>query len=160
MKRQALIGSVAVLAFATGVATAEIMADKVAYTEYGEIEQSLSDAAGDPEQGRVVMTTRGLGNCIACHEVTALEDVPFHGEVGPSLDGAGDRWSEAQLRGIIANAKMTFEGTIMPAFYKKSGYIRPGNAYTGKGASPEQLDTLLTAQQVEDVVAYLLTLQE
>lgn len=160
MKRQALIGSVAVLAFATGAAMAEIMAEKVAYTEYGEIEESLSGAQGDATAGRAVMANRGLGNCVACHAVTDMEDVPFHGEVGPTLDGAGDRWSEAQLRGIVANAKITFEGTIMPAFYKESGYIRPGNAYTGKAATPEQLNTILSAQQVEDVVAYLLTLQE
>jgi len=160
MKRQALIGILAGLAFATGPATAEIMAEKVAFTEYGEIEQSLSGAPGDPENGRVVMANRGLGNCVACHAITDMEDVPFHGEVGPSLDGAADRWSEAQLRGIVANAKMTFEGTIMPSYYKKTGYIRPGNAYTGKAATPDQLDTLLTAQQVEDVVAYLLTLTE
>jgi sulfur-oxidizing protein SoxX len=160
MKRQALIGTIAVLAFATGAATAEIVAEQVAYTEYGEIEQSLSGAPGDPAAGRTVMINRGLGNCVACHAVTDMLDVPFHGEVGPSLDGAGDRWSEAQLRGIVANAKLTFEGTIMPAFYKKSGYIRPGDAYTGKAATPEQLETILSAQQVEDVVAYLLTLKE
>jgi len=96
----------------------------------------------------------------ACHANSEMEDVPFHGEVGPSLDGAADRWSEAQLRGIVANAKMTFDGSIMPAFYKKSGYVRPGNAYTGKAAAEEDLSTLLTAQQVEDVVAYLMTLKE
>lgn len=158
--RHALIGTVAVLAISATAASAEIMAEKVAFTEYGEIEQSLSGQPGDPANGRVVMTTRGLGNCVACHAVTDLEDVPFHGEVGPSLDGAGERWSAAQLRGIVANAKMTFEGTIMPSYYKKSGYIRPGNAFTGKAATPDQLDTLLTAQQVEDVVAYLLTLTE
>lgn len=160
MKCSALICTMAGLAFVTGSATAETMAEQVSFTEYGEIEQSLSGAPGDPAEGRVVMSTRGLGNCVACHAVTDMEDVPFHGEVGPSLDGAGERWSEAQLRGIVANAKMTFEGSIMPAFYKKSGYIRPGNAYTGKAAAPEQLNTLLTAQQVEDVVAYLLTLTE
>lgn len=160
MKRQALIGTVAVLAFATGAAVAEITAEQVAFTEYGEVETSLSGAPGDPANGRLVMENRGLGNCVACHAVSDMSDVPFHGEVGPTLDGAADRWSEAQLRGIVANAKMTFEGTIMPSYFRKSGYIRPGNAYTGKSATPEQLDTLLTAQQVEDVVAYLMTLTE
>ncbi len=106
------------------------------------------------------MTTRGLGNCIACHEVTALLDFPFHGEVGPTLDGVADRWDEADLRGIVSNAKMMFDGTMMPAFYKKSGFIRPGNAYTGKAAKESDLSTLLTAQQIEDVVAYLMTLKE
>jgi len=149
------------MAFAATLATAEgIAPEDVAYTEYGEIEQSLTGTAGNPEEGRAVLASRSLGNCVACHAVTEMEDVPFHGEVGPSLDGAGDRWSEAALRGLIANAKMTFDGTVMPAFYKRAGYIRPGNAYTGKAATPEQLSTLLTAQQVEDVVAYLMTLTE
>ena len=78
------------------------------------------------------MTSRGKGNCVACHAVTALNDAPFHGEVGPTLDGIADYRSAEELRGIIANAKMTFEGSVMPAFYKTSGFIRPGDGYTGK----------------------------
>ncbi len=57
------------------------------------------------------------------------------------------------------NAKLIFEGTVMPAFYKSSGFIRPGEAFTMKPAA-EPLPTLLTAQQVEDVVAYLMTLKD
>ncbi|WP_425091916.1 sulfur oxidation c-type cytochrome SoxX [Tropicimonas sp. S265A] len=160
MKRHILIGTVAALAFATTATAEGVAPDAVAYTEYGEIEASLTGTPGDPVAGREVLGARSLGNCVACHANSEMDDIPFHGEVGPSLDGAGDRWSEAQLRGLVANAKLTFEGTIMPAFYKDSGYIRPGDAYTGKAAAPEQLSTLLTAQQVEDVVAYLLTLKE
>lgn len=160
MKRHLIVGSLALLAFST-TATAEAIAPQdVAFTEYGEIEQSLTGAPGNVEEGRKVLAARSLGNCVACHANTEMDDIPFHGEVGPSLDGAGDRWSEAQLRGIVANAKMTFDGTIMPAFYKKSGYVRPGNAYTGKAAAEADLSTLLTAQQIEDVVAYLMTLTE
>jgi sulfur-oxidizing protein SoxX len=55
---------------------------------------------------------------------------------------------------------MAFEGTVMPAFYKTSGFIRPGNGYTGKSAKEEDLMPILTAQEIEDVVAYLLTLQD
>jgi sulfur-oxidizing protein SoxX len=79
--------------------------------------------------------------------------------VGPELDGVADRWTEAELRGIVANAKEMFPETIMPSFYKTSGFVRPGNAYTGKAAEGE-LEPLLNAQQIEDVVAYLLTLKE
>ena len=93
---------------------------------------SLTGVAGDAANGAVVAGTKSKGNCVACHQVSALADVPFHGEIGPSLDGAGDRWSEAELRGLIANAKMMFEGTMMPAFYKTEGFIRPGDAYTGE----------------------------
>ena len=102
---------------------------------------------------------RGAGNCIACHQVSALDHLPFHGEIGPTLDGAADRWTEAELRGIVANAKIMFEGTMMPSFYKTEGFTRLGNAYTGK-AHEGDVEPLLTALEVEDVVAYLMTLKD
>lgn len=154
-----IIALAAGLALAAGAAQAEAPAPgDVTYGEYGDIATSLTGVPGDPANGEAVMTNRGKGNCIACHQVTALEEFPFHGEVGPSLDGVADRWGEAELRGLVANAKMTYEGTVMPAFYKESGYIRPGDGYTGKAAPAEGLTPILTAQEVEDVVAYLMTL--
>lgn len=126
--------------------------------EDGTVAMSLSGQPGDAANGPEIMD-KGAGNCIACHEVSALSDIPFHGEVGPSLDGAGSRWTEEQLRGIVANAKMTFEGSVMPSFYKTDGFNRPGDAYTGKAAEGP-LDPLLTAQQIEDVVAFLMTLKD
>lgn len=143
------------IALGQGIAPAD-----VSYDEYGAIAVSLSGQAGSVEAGEKIMTTRGKGNCIACHQVTALEEHPFHGEVGPPLNGVADRYTQADLRGIVANAKMTFEGSVMPAFFKNSGYVRPGIAYTGKAAGPDDLFPILTAQEVEDVVAYLLTLSE
>lgn len=157
MKR--IIATGVSILLATTAMAEDIAPDNVTYEEYGEVLESLSGVAGDPAAGREIMVARGKGNCIACHQVTALEEFPFHGEVGPMLDGAGDRWSEAELRGLVANAKLTFEGTVMPAFYKTSGFNRPGDAYTGKAANGE-LSPLLTAQEVEDVVAYLATLTE
>jgi len=140
-------------------AVAQTAPTDVAYVD-GAIEMSLSGTAGDPAEGRKIVGSKKLGNCIACHMVSdLLADAPFHGEIGPELDGAGDRWTEAQLRGIVANAKIMFEESMMPSFYKTSGYIRPGNAYTGKAAEGE-LPPLLSAQQIEDVVAYLLTMKE
>lgn len=141
-------------------AFAEVVAPANVTYEDGAVAQSLTGQAGDPATGKAIMTDRGLGNCVACHAVTALSDAPFHGEVGPSLDGAGERWSEAELRGIVANAKNMFEGTVMPAFYKDSGFIRVGDGYTGKAAKPEDVTPILTAQQIEDVVAFLATLKE
>ena len=137
----------------------EVAPKDVTFTEDGAIEASLSGAAGDAAAGAIIAGTKSKGNCVACHEISALADVPFHGEVGPLLDGAGDHWSEAELRGLIANAKMTFDGTVMPAFYKVDGFTRPGDAYTGK--APEgPLTPILTAQEIEDVVAFLATLKE
>lgn len=157
MKR--IITAVAVTGFATMVVAAEVAPDDVVYSEYGEVQTSLSGAPGDAAAGKEIMVARGKGNCIACHQVTALEEFPFHGEVGPSLDGIAERRTAEELRGIVANAKMTYDGTIMPAFYKVSGFNRPGNAFTGKAAEGP-LSPLLTAQEIEDVVAYLQTLSE
>ena len=145
--------------FVASAAYAEdVKPSAVSYTD-GAVEQSLSGAAGDAANGRVIVGDKGQGNCVACHMVSDLADVPFQGEIGPMLDGAGDRWSEAELRGIVANAKIMFEGSMMPAFYKVDGFTRPGNAYTGKAAD-DTFAPLLSAQQIEDVVAYLATLKE
>lgn len=144
---------------ATALQADVIAPDDVATNEYGDVEQSLTGMPGDPERGLEVMVNRGLGNCIACHQVTALDEYPFHGEVGPSLDGVGDRWEEAALRGIVVNAKGVFPETVMPSFYRVSGFTRPGNGYTGRAAEGP-LDPLLSAEDVEAVVAYLMTLTE
>lgn len=149
----------AAIASAGTVAFAQTAPNDVVFGEYGQVEASLSGVAGDPSAGLKVMVARGKGNCIACHQVTALEEYPFHGEVGPSLDYVAERWTPEDLRGIVSNAKMAFPGTIMPAFYKNSGYIRAGDGYTGK-APTQELSPILTAQEVEDVVAYLMTLAD
>ena len=155
-----LTGLTLIFALAGGSAFAgETSPKDVQYDDYGAIEASLTGVAGDPANGAFIVGEKSKGNCVACHEVEALADIPFHGEVGPMLDGAGDRWTEAELRGLVANAKMTFEGTVMPAFFKDDGYIRPGDAYTGKAPSAP-LTSILTAQEIEDVVAFLATLKE
>lgn len=157
MKRSIMATAVIAVTATSGLA-GEIAPTEVKF-EDGSISQSLTGVPGDPVQGREIVGNKGLGNCVACHEVTDLADVPFHGEIGPMLDGAGDRWSEAELRGIVANAKIMFEDSMMPSFYKTEGFIRPGNAYTGKAAD-DTFGPLLTAQQIEDVVAYLATLKD
>lgn len=152
--------AIAAATLTAGSAIAEIVAPSdVQYDDYGAIEQSLTGQPGNAENGATIMVTKSSGNCISCHEVTDLNDAPFHGEVGPMLDGVGSRWNEAELRGIVANAKMTYDGTVMPAFYKTEGFIRPGDGYTGKAAQGE-IEPILSAQDIEDVVAYLLTLTE
>lgn len=123
------------------------------------IEASLTGVPGDAENGVKVFTSRSIANCVACHQVSALPNVQFPGDVGPSLDGAGDRWSEAELRGLVVNAKVAFDGTVMPSFYKTTGFTRPGEGYTGN-APTAPLEPLITAQQVEDVVAFLMTLKD
>ena len=150
---------VAALSLSLAVPALAETAPKDVIFDGGKVEASLTGAPGDPANGVKVMTTNALGNCVACHTIAALPDVQFPGTIAPPLDGAADRWTEAELRGIVSNAKMTFEGSFMPAFYKTEGYIRPGDGYTGKAAEGA-LPPILTAQQIEDVVAYLLTLKE
>lgn len=157
MKRHVVRGLV-MSALAAMPAWSDTAPADVGYEE-GAVAASLTGAPGDAEAGAKVMTTAALGNCVACHVVSAMPTVQFQGDIGPTLDGAASRWSEAQLRGIVANAKMTFEGSMMPAFYKTEGFVRPGAAYSGK--APEgDLPPILTGQQIEDVVAYLMTLKE
>lgn len=138
---------------------AETAPQDVAFDETGAIAAPLGDMPGDPREGARIYGDKESGNCVACHQISGRTDAEFQGTIGPALDGVGDRWEEAQLRGIVADAKRTFPESMMPGFYKSSGYIRPGDEFTGK-AGTEPLPPLLTAQQVEDVVAYLATLKE
>jgi sulfur-oxidizing protein SoxX len=156
MKRSIL--TVSLICATMSASAAEVAPTDVKFTD-GAITDSLSGTVGDPVAGREVLANRALGNCVACHQITEMSDVPFHGEIGPMLDGTGSRWSEAELRGIVANAKMMFPDSLMPSFYRTVGYTRPGNAFTGEAAD-STFGPLLTAQQVEDVVAYLVTLKE
>lgn len=157
MTRHVILAA-AFTALAALPAASETAPSDVVYEE-GAVAASLTGTPGNPEEGAKVMTTNALGNCVACHQIGAMPDVQFPGTIAPPLDGAADRYSEAQLRGIVANAKLTFEGSFMPAFYKTEGFTRPGAAYSGK-APDGPLPPILTAQQIEDVVAYLLTLKE
>lgn len=143
--------AVAALLLGTSSAYAEVVSPGNVMFENGAVAKSLSGVAGDPAAGRKAFLNRKQGNCLACHTSSDMVNEPFHGEVGPSLDGVATRWSEAELRGIVTNSKKTFEGTIMPAFYIDSGYNRPLDKFAGK--------SILTAQQVEDIVAYLMTLK-
>ncbi|SNR26028.1 sulfur oxidation c-type cytochrome SoxX [Paracoccus sediminis] len=152
----------AALAASLGVAAmAETVPNAISWAEDGSIPESLTGTAGNPDEGRVVMTTNALGNCVACHAIAAMPDVPFQGNIAPQLDGAADRWTEAQLRGIVVDAKRTFPESFMPGMYKVGPFIRPGVAYTAKPPEkPEDIRPILSARQVEDVVAYLMTLSE
>jgi len=114
---------------------------------------SLTGVAGDPAKGREWFANRKLGNCLACHANDDLAEEQFHGEIGPYLEGIGDTYTEAELRAIVINSKEVFgDATIMPAFYKTDGLNRVAKKFAGK--------TILSAEQVEDIVAYLATLKE
>ncbi|WP_299154462.1 sulfur oxidation c-type cytochrome SoxX [uncultured Tateyamaria sp.] len=146
------MGFAAIAVFGASMAFAEDVKPMAVSFADGSVEAALTSTAGDPANGRKVFANRKQGNCLACHMNADLPEESFHGEVGPPMDGVADRWTKAELRGIVTNSKMMFEGTIMPAFYVDSGYERPLDEFAGK--------SILTAQQVEDIVAYLITLKE
>jgi sulfur-oxidizing protein SoxX len=112
----------------------------------------LTGTPGDPKEGAKVVVERRLGNCLSCHEIDALQREPFHGDVGPPLNGVARRWDTGTLRMIVVNAKKVFgDETVMPAFYRVDGLNRVRPEFAGK--------PILTTQQVEDVVAFLATLK-
>ncbi|WP_417669765.1 sulfur oxidation c-type cytochrome SoxX [Roseibium sp.] len=142
----------ACLTFA-GSAIAETVAPENVSINDMEIAASLTGKAGDAVVGRETFADRKKGNCLACHANTDLSDQLFHGEVGPPLDGVADRWTPEQLRAIIVDSKQVFgEQTIMPGFYTMNVGINVAEKHAGK--------TILSAEDVEDVVAYLTTLTE
>jgi sulfur-oxidizing protein SoxX len=106
---------------------------------------------GDAARGRVIVASRQEGLCLLCHTAPIPEE-RFQGNLAPDLAGAGDRWNEEQLRQRIIDSSTTNPSTIMPSYYKTTGLTRVAPAQRGK--------TILTAQQVEDVVAYLATLRK
>jgi sulfur-oxidizing protein SoxX len=134
-------------------ATAETVAPAdVQFDEYGAVAASLTGVAGDAANGRKVFMNRKKGNCLACHVNDDMSEQSFHGEVGPELNGVADRWETAELRGIVVNAKKMFDGTIMPAFYRDAGFNRTLKTFDGKA--------ILSAQEIEDLLAYISTLKE
>ncbi len=148
----ACFAAVAALAPAHMVVAAEIAPADVKF-DGTAVKTSLTGVAGDPENGAKVLADRGLGNCLACHVVTPLAKAQFHGDVAPSLDGVADRWSVEELRGIVVDSKRASNpDTVMPGFYSLDVGINVRKDLVGK--------TILTAQEVEDVVSYLVTLKD
>ncbi len=150
MKYHRLVGAIAGLAIGAG-ASLGANAESVKYTIIGDgIPKSLTGKPGDAKAGRKVAYNRKTGNCLACH-VLPIPEQQFHGEVGPDLNGIADRMREAEIRLRVVNPKMNNPDTIMPAFYRDTGYHRLQKKWKGK--------TILNAQEVEDIVAYLMTLK-
>jgi len=113
------------------------------------IREPLASAPGDTARGKQVVMGRD-SNCLLCHAVPDT-GVRFMGNVGPPLNGVGARFSEGQLRLRIVDSMRLNRDTIMPSYYRMDGLNRVAQAWRGK--------PVLTAQQVEDTVAYLRTLR-
>ena len=140
--------AVAGLSMSVDVAAEELVKFKI--VSGNSITVSLTGKAGDPVKGREVAINRKKGNCLACHAMPVPEQ-PYHGEVGPDLNGVADHLSEGEIRLRIVNPKYSNPNTIMPAFYRTEGLHMVAKKFQGK--------PMLTAAEVEDVVAYLMTLK-
>ncbi|MCB1725266.1 MAG: sulfur oxidation c-type cytochrome SoxX [Gammaproteobacteria bacterium] len=115
------------------------------------IDQPLCGLRGDPARGRALAADSHGGNCLACHQMP-IDEEAFHGTVGPPLHGIGARYSEGQIRLRIVDEQQINPMTIMPGFYSDPAKAnRMAGEYWGK--------TFLTAQQVEDLVTYLVSLK-
>jgi sulfur-oxidizing protein SoxX len=122
-----------------------------AFVVVGEgIPKSLSGTPGDPAQGRAIVVNRQTGLCLLCHSGPFPEE-RFQGTLAPSLAGAGARLDESQLRLRIADGRRLHPDTIMPSYYRIDGLTRVAPGFAGK--------PILNADQIEDVVAFLMTLQ-
>jgi sulfur-oxidizing protein SoxX len=126
-------------------------AEIVRYTIVADaIPVSLTGIKGDPARGRAIVANHTVGLCLLCHSGPFPED-RFQGNLAPDLGGAGARWSEGQLRLRIVDASKLNPDTIMPPFYRTDDLTRVATDYRDK--------PVLTAVDVEDVVAYLMTLK-
>ncbi len=145
-----LLAAAAVLC-AAGVAG--VGADELRpYVVVGDaIPASLTGIPGDPERGRAIVTNRQVGLCLLCH-TGPFPEQHFLGNLAPDLAGAGARASAGQLRLRIVDASRLNPNTIMPPYYRGDGLERVAANFRGR--------PILSAEQIEDVVAFLLTLKD
>ena len=115
------------------------------------IPASLTEGLGDAARGRAIVTNRTTGLCLLCHSGPFPEQT-FQGDLAPDLKGAGARWSEGQLRLRMVDSSRVNPATIMPSYYRIDGLTRVGPAWRDK--------PVLTAEQIEDVLAFLVTLRD
>lgn len=115
------------------------------------IPEPLTGSRGDPARGRAIVVDRQKGLCLLCH-TGPFPEQRFQGDLAPDLRGVGARWSEGQLRLKVVDSRRVNADTIMPPYYSTEGLVRVGRNWQGK--------PVLSAEQIEDVVAYLATLTE
>jgi sulfur-oxidizing protein SoxX len=141
--------SLALLAIIPGKVGAQVLRP---YEIIGDsIPEPLTGVRGDPTRGRAIIVDRQRGLCLLCHSGPFPEQ-RFQGNLAPDLRGAGTRWSEGQLRLKVVDSRRLNPATIMPPYYSTVGLVRVGRNWQDK--------PVLSAEQVEDVVAFLTTLTE
>jgi sulfur-oxidizing protein SoxX len=114
------------------------------------IEQPLHARPGDPVRGRAIVANRQRGLCLLCHRAPIPEE-PFQGDIGPDLTETGDRWTPAQLRLRLVDPLRLNPGSLMPSYFRTDHLRQVSAAWQGR--------TVLAAEEIEDVIAYLSTLR-
>ena len=114
-----------------------------------EIPAPLTGARGDPARGRAIVLDRRVGLCLLCHSGPFPEE-RSQGNLAPDLRSAA-RLTEGQIRLRIVDPTRVNPDSIMPAYYRTEGLTRVAPAYRGK--------PVLSAEQIEDIVAFLVTLR-
>jgi L-cysteine S-thiosulfotransferase len=123
-----------------------------AYVVVGDaIPGSLTGKPGDPVRGRAIIVSRRQGMCLLCH-TGPFAEATLQGNLAPSLTGVGSRWSPGQLRLRIVDPSRLSRNTIMPSYYRIDDLTRVAHSYAGR--------PILSAEQIEDVVAFLTTLRD
>jgi len=146
------VARIAIAAAAIGCVSTAVTAPRaLALGIVGDgIPAPLSSDGGDPARGRALVVARDNANCVLCHAVPDPA-IRFAGDVGPSLAGVGRRLSVAQLRLRVADNLEVNRATVMPSYYKVDGLAQVAAVYAGK--------PILSAREVDDIVAWLATLQ-
>jgi sulfur-oxidizing protein SoxX len=127
-------------------------ADIASYAVVGDaIPEPLTTVPGDAARGRAIVANRQVGLCLLCHTGPFPEE-RFQGNLAPDLGGAGSRWSAGQLRLRLVDSRRLNPQTLMPPYHRVGGLERVGNGWKDK--------PVLSAQQIEDVVAFLATLRQ
>ena len=116
------------------------------HIEGDTIPAALDGAIGDAARGEMVFTQRESGHCVLCHAINDLEE-EFQGNVGPSLDTVGGRLSAGQIRLRIVDISLIQPDTAMPPYFRTAGLHQVAADYSGQ--------TVLSSQDIEDLVAYL-----
>ena len=119
-------------------------------TDYA-ITEPLCGYTGDAVRGKAIASDGSIGNCLACHQLP-IDGIEAYGTIGPPLEGVGSRLPVGLIRLRVVDTRHINPMSIMPGFYRNPILInRPGKPFIGR--------TFLTAQQVEDVIAYMVTLK-
>lgn len=147
-KRDIAMGVGAVTFLLSGAAMSEALRPYDVIND--AIPASLTESSGDVARGRAIVVAR-QNTCLLCHSGPFAEQ-KFQGNLAPDLAGTGARWSQGQLRLRLVDASRLNAATIMPSYYRTEGLERVGANWRDK--------PILSAEQIEDVVAYLATLKD